>query len=591
MIDNTSYDISHLYEPGVLTYPFAFGAMAAGDIKTYDIDPSKTPSAAGYLTPIPDAIVVPATGGIRNGGTVILPAGLAAGHEVYIRRETPQTQDTVLQTQQQIHPKAVESSLDKLTMMEQEKDLGRIRQELQLIDGDITDIFNDMSQLSSALQSEAVARNDADANLQSQINQKANQSDLNAEASARAAADNSLHNRVDGKADKTYVDAQLANKADREHRHTQSEVDGLSSSLQAIGVALNGKASTALATQAVSGLMSATDKTKLDSLTPSGAPIATTTTPGLVKPDGVSVTVDPDGTLHAVGTGGGVTVHNALSGRDAADTHPLASITGLASALAGKAPTIHTHEMSQVNGLANALAAKANSADLNNYVSIATYAAGMGSKSDTGHTHTKGDITDLGMATPSVAGLMSNTDKVKLDGIPPGGGAYVGEIRLLSFRYTDLPTGWHYCNGGGYSTSSAVGQALAVLPAAFKSDWGITVSGTTIYLPNLFSGTDGYFLRPVNGSSRLPGSKQTGAMQGHRHNLSNSIFQTAYAMGPINLGGSAGTDYPKGTGSGAYDGIGVSSDPVISSYGAVPLAAENRPINIGMTPAIYLGVA
>ena len=38
-----------------------------------------------------------------------------------------------------------------------------------------------------------------------------------------------------------------------------------------------------------------------------------------------------------VGSGGGVSVHGALSGRDAADSHPLAAVTGLADALAGKA--------------------------------------------------------------------------------------------------------------------------------------------------------------------------------------------------------------------------------------------------------------
>ncbi|MDK1039275.1 MAG: hypothetical protein QGD91_10235 [Actinomycetota bacterium] len=35
--------------------------------------------------------------------------------------------------------------------------------------------------------------------------------------------------------------------------------------------------------------------------------------------------------------GGGVTVHNDLTGRSASDTHPISSITGLVSALAAKA--------------------------------------------------------------------------------------------------------------------------------------------------------------------------------------------------------------------------------------------------------------
>lgn len=55
-----------------------------------------------------------------------------------------------------------------------------------------------------------------------------------------------------------------------------------------------------------------------------------------------SVTLD-GGTVVEVHVGpivsgeGGVSVHGALSGRDAADSHPLAAVTGLADALAGKA--------------------------------------------------------------------------------------------------------------------------------------------------------------------------------------------------------------------------------------------------------------
>ena len=63
-------------------------------------------------------------------------------------------------------------------------------------------------------------------------------------------------------------------------------------------------------------------------------------------------------------------------------THPTGQITGLDTALAGKAPASHTHPTSQITGLDNALAGKA----------------------ATSHTHTKADITDLPQITDTTGG-------------------------------------------------------------------------------------------------------------------------------------------------------------------------------------------
>jgi len=49
-----------------------------------------------------------------------------------------------------------------------------------------------------------------------------------------------------------------------------------------------------------------------------------------------------DGTYR--GIPGGIDTHNALNGRDAADGHPIAAITGLQGALDGKAPSSHNHD-------------------------------------------------------------------------------------------------------------------------------------------------------------------------------------------------------------------------------------------------------
>lgn len=107
--------------------------------------------------------------------------------------------------------------------------------------------------------------------------------------------------------------------------------------------------------------------------------------------------------------------------------------TATATALAGKAPTTHTHAQLEVTGLVNALSAKRDhddsmdmlpppeaELDMNGFgIENLSYPAGPASastkgyvdsglllKANTTHSHTKSEITDLGAATESVAGLV-----------------------------------------------------------------------------------------------------------------------------------------------------------------------------------------
>ncbi len=170
-------------------------------------------------------------------------------------------------------------------------------------------------------------------------------------------------------------------------------------------------------------------------------------------------------------------------------------------------------------------------------------------------------------------------------------GAIVGEIRLLPFRKANLPAGWYYPSGDYFALTSAVGKALAALPAEYKSDWGIVVSGQTIRLfdPEKFFAVDGAgatvgrFLRAVDGATRLPGSVQSDAIRnitGYHgwtgvaaaNNYSGALFGDLTGMG---------YSWP----SGPYLGLILHFD----ASRAIPTADENRPNEVGLTPAIYLG--
>lgn len=103
----------------------------------------------------------------------------------------------------------------------------------------------------------------------------------------------------------------------------ESEIPAIRADLSSLHAADAQLAADVAAEAAARADADAAIKTKLD-----GIGIATTSRAGLVKPDGVSVTVDPDGTLHAASGGGsGTTDHRALSNRDAPGQHRDTSIT------------------------------------------------------------------------------------------------------------------------------------------------------------------------------------------------------------------------------------------------------------------------
>lgn len=73
---------------------------------------------------------------------------------------------------------------------------------------------------------------------------------------------------------------------------------------------------------------------------------------------GLTTTLDTMQTAIDNAVAGGTLDHSQLNNRNAADSHPTAAITGLDTALAGKALTVHTHTTAQVTGLDTALAGK-----------------------------------------------------------------------------------------------------------------------------------------------------------------------------------------------------------------------------------------
>ena len=109
-------------------------------------------------------------------------------------------------------------------------------------------------------------------------------------------------------------------------------------------------------------------------------------------------------------------IDTALSGKsNTGHSHAMTDVTGLDSALSGKANASHTHAQSDVTGLESALSGKANASHTHTQSDVTGLETALLGKAAASHTHTKSQITDLANATTSAAGLMSATDKTKLD--------------------------------------------------------------------------------------------------------------------------------------------------------------------------------
>ncbi|OCG35763.1 hypothetical protein A9G26_05955 [Gilliamella sp. Bim1-2] len=169
----------------------------------------------------------------------------------------------------------------------------------------------------------------------------------------------------------------------------------------------------------------------------------------------------------------------------------------------------------------------------------------------------------------------------------------IGDQRLMPFRRDELPFGWYFRNGDNFLLDSPQGQALNNLSANYKSDHWITIKTIDgkqyINVPTAFAPDGrGYFERAVNGISRQVGSPEddairdiwghfdTGVVDNHS-NYSRGAFSGSNAIYPENGAFEQKKDWPAF----GYD---------FHASNVVPTAHENRPINIGMTPVIYLGV-
>ncbi|QED92841.1 hypothetical protein [Eikenella exigua] len=188
-----------------------------------------------------------------------------------------------------------------------------------------------------------------------------------------------------------------------------------------------------------------------------------------------------------------------------------------------------------------------------------------------------------------------------------GDGLFVGKIELLSTTADAMPAKWYLATGDKYPENSPQGKALKSLPEPYKRAFKIELKNGQINTPNLFH-TDGrgYFLRP----SKTLGEVQSDTLAKHYHvtglgatdnddiwlprdpSLGNKGIPTGNPMyvtcGMVNQ---VNTPPKVASADWTENHTGLATTITMDTPKQNPGAnGENRPLNIGFTPAIYLGV-
>jgi len=232
-----------------------------------------------------------------------------------------------------------------------------------------------------------------------------------------------------------------------------------------------------------------------------------------------------------------IDVHNDLSGRTAADSHPIEAITGLQDELDDKAPILHSHTIGDVDNLQTELDGKSDVGHVHG-ISEITYLDTELAQLSAGISNNADDITDNTTAISlNTAERHSHSNKAVLDVVTDSG---VG-TQFLADDGTYKPA-----SGGGASTFTE----LTDTPASYIGNEGkrVTVNESgdgLVFLDSYEVGevefryrfsTDTSATAPADGYAKLNNSDYSLVTELYISSISWRDDQTEGALGSLNTG-------------------------------------------------------
>ncbi|EOE6700526.1 phage tail protein [Morganella morganii] len=153
----------------------------------------------------------------------------------------------------------------------------------------------------------------------------------------------------------------------------------------------------------------------------------------------------------------------------------------------------------------------------------------------------------------------------------------------------DIAPPWYLINGDRYGLDTPQGKVLRAFSADLKARWNITQTAETITLPKTLQ-SDGRmpFPRPVNGTGRKTGTVSGDTIRNFTGELG---YEANYGLttGERDVSGvfrAYGASKGSFTGGGGGRSLNIMFDPST----VVPTGPENKPLDVGVTWIMYLGV-
>lgn len=164
-----------------------------------------------------------------------------------------------------------------------------------------------------------------------------------------------------------------------------------------------------------------------------------------------------------------------------------------------------------------------------------------------------------------------------------------GFTMLTMLDEADIAPPWYVINGDRYGIDTYQGRVLRAFSADFKARWNIIQTAETITLPKVQQ-SDGRmpFLRPVNGTARKTGTVTGDTIRNFTGELG---YEANYGLttGERDVSGvfrAIGASKGSFMGGGGGRSLNIMFDPST----VVPTGSENKPLDIGVTWIVYLGV-
>ena len=234
--------------------------------------------------------------------------------------------------------------------------------------------------------------------------------------------------------------------------------------------------------------------------------IATEETAGIVKASSeIAVAGDGVMSITAVDQAKVTGLDTALAGKaDSVHTHEMASVTGLSAALEAKADSEHTHEAADITDLQGLLDAKANATHTHATSDVTGLDTALAGKAASVHTHAIADVTDLettlagkvdteDLAEATVKAATQDTNGKPITEYVAGVTLQGNTLKIAkgdsSTSDVELPAGTVYEDFTGASGDAAGEAGLVPAPAQGDQDkflkadgtWGTPVDTNTTY--------------------------------------------------------------------------------------------------------------